>query len=76
MPKQGFKSLTIRDEIYDYFQDIYTKNETEFHLVGITTYAGFVTAILDAIIRTKKGREAILEAMHDQIRQVFERMKL
>lgn len=54
MPKQGFKSLTMRSTVYDHFFDEYTKISDKLALQGITSFSGYVTVRLIEIMKKDK----------------------
>ena len=46
MPKSGFKSLTVRDSVYQLLQKMYDDNEEELFYRGIHSVSALHTAIL------------------------------
>lgn len=64
MPKEGFKSITVRADIYDEFVANYEKQKKVLALQGVNSLAGFVTFLLDGgddlrakhVYRPCKGR--------------------
>lgn len=52
MPKEGFKSITVSDHIYDRFQDIYNDNKTTLAEKGVRSLSGYVSYMLEeAMVR-------------------------
>ena len=52
MPKNGYKSITIKDSIYDNFEKIYKKNKQKLLSErGITSFAGYMTWILAKLMK-------------------------
>lgn len=47
VPKQGFRSITVSDSIYDSFQAVYDKNKAGLQRFGINSFTGFLTYILN-----------------------------
>jgi len=47
MPKTGFKSITLSAEVYYKFQRIYKKNKLDLKMRGITSFAGYITYLLN-----------------------------
>jgi len=47
MPKAGFKSITISEEVYDKFFDVYQKNKPELIMKGVNSFAGYITYTLE-----------------------------
>jgi len=55
MPAKGFKSITIRDEDYDFFKQLWDENKAKLRKQGITSFGGFVTKMLyEALERDEK----------------------
>jgi len=46
VPKAGFKSLTITENIYDEFHKKFEKKKTKLALKGITSFSGYMISIL------------------------------
>jgi len=76
MPKSGYKSLTIKDEVYDHFKSIYLRNEIELRKVGVTSFAGFTTLILTTLIDNPKAYENVICFMHEELEKIFKSLKL
>ncbi len=47
MPKEGFKSITVSDSIYDRFQDVYNSNKTALANKGVRSLSGYVSYKLE-----------------------------
>lgn len=47
MPKEGFKSITVSDQIYDRFQDIYNENKETLANKGVRSLSGYVSYMLE-----------------------------
>ncbi|RJS93668.1 hypothetical protein CW705_01450 [Candidatus Bathyarchaeota archaeon] len=56
MPRKGFKSITVREEVYNYFWDLWQRNKEEYRKQGITSFSGFVTKLLYEMIEKEKKR--------------------
>jgi predicted CopG family antitoxin len=54
MPYKGYKSITVRDEIYDKLWNIWEKRKDEYHKQGITSFSGFVTRFLYELLEEEK----------------------
>ena len=55
MPRKGFRSITVREEIYEELMQQYTENREELLKQGITSFSGYVTRFLyDALERVTK----------------------
>lgn len=47
MPKAGFKSITVSEEVYDKFFDVFEKNKPDLTMKGINSFSGYVTYMLE-----------------------------
>ncbi len=54
MPKPGFKSITISEQVYEKFYDVYEKNKEKLSMKGVNSFAGYITYMLeDAMLKDK-----------------------
>ena len=51
MPKAGFKSITVSEEVYNRFHDIYKKNKQELAMKGINSFAGYITFMMEDLMQ-------------------------
>jgi hypothetical protein len=54
MPKAGFKSITISEQVYDKFFDVFQKNKSELAMKGVNSFAGYVTYMLEDMMLKDK----------------------
>lgn len=54
MPKAGFKSITISEEVYDKFYDVFEKNKSELAMKGVNSFAGYITYMLEDMMLKDK----------------------
>ena len=54
MPKAGFKSITISEEVYDKFYDVFQKNKSELAMKGVNSFAGYITYMLEDMMLKDK----------------------
>ena len=54
MPKAGFKSITVSEEVYDKFFDVFEKNKPELTMKGINSFSGYVTYMLEQTMQKDK----------------------
>lgn len=47
MPKEGFKSITVSDYIYDRFQEVYNGNKEVLATKGVRSLSGYVSYMLE-----------------------------
>lgn len=51
MPKPGFKSITVSENIYNRFFDTYEKNKKQLEFKGITSFSGYLTSMMDEMMK-------------------------
>ena len=55
MPPKGWKTLTMSEEVFDWFRDYWNKRKTYYRLkYGIDSFSGFVTKVLYDSIQERK----------------------
>lgn len=54
MPKAGFKSITVSEEVYDKFFDVFEKSKPELMMKGINSFSGYVTYMLEQTMQKDK----------------------
>jgi len=54
MPKAGFKSITVSEEVYDKFFDVFEKNKPDLTMKGINSFSGYVTYMLEQTMQKDK----------------------
>lgn len=60
MPKPGFKSITVSENVYRRFFDAYAKNKKELEFKGITSFSGYLTSMMEEMMKRYEahGRHA------------------
>lgn len=54
MPKEGFKSITVSEIVYDKFFDVYDKNKDELTMKGVNSFSGYITYMLEEMMHKDK----------------------
>ena len=54
MPKPGFKSITVSEQVYEKFYDVYNKNKEELTMKGVNSFSGYVTYMLEEMMQKDK----------------------
>ena len=54
MPKAGFKSITVSENVYDKFQEVYQKNKEILAMKGVNSFSGYVTYMLEEMMQKDK----------------------
>lgn len=58
LPRKGWKSITVSEDVYDYFWKEWQENKNEHKLKeGITSFSGFLTKILYELIQRETEGE-------------------
>ena len=50
MPKPGFKSITVSENVYKKFFKVYEKNRKGLELKGITSFSGYLTSMMEEMM--------------------------
>jgi hypothetical protein len=50
MPKPGFKSITVSENIYKKFFEVYEKNKKGLELKGVTSFSGYLTSRMEEMM--------------------------
>ena len=82
MPNIGFTSITVSQEVYDRFFEVYEKKKPELILEGINSFSGYVTGQIQetmkahktkmrfGVIMAEKGRLVIYDSHIDRIIEI------
>ena len=54
MPKAGFKSITVSENVYDKFQQVYQKSKDDLAMKGVNSFSGYVTYMLEEMMQKDK----------------------
>jgi hypothetical protein len=58
VPKPGYKSITVKTEIYDYFFNEWLKVKEEYAISkGIQSFSGYVTYRLSQLMKEEKNNK-------------------
>jgi hypothetical protein len=50
MPKPGFKSITVSENVYKKFLKVYEKNKKGLELKGVTSFSGYLTSMMEEMM--------------------------
>jgi hypothetical protein len=50
MPKPGFKSITVSENVYNKFYKVCEKNKKGLELKGITSFSGYLTSMTEQMM--------------------------
>jgi len=51
MPKAGFKSITVSEDVYNKFHDVYKKNKEDLAMKGINSFACYITFMMEDLMQ-------------------------
>lgn len=54
MPREGYKSITVSDVVYEYFEEIFNANKKKLALQGINSFSGFCVWIMSTVVDQKE----------------------
>jgi 5-formaminoimidazole-4-carboxamide-1-beta-D-ribofuranosyl 5'-monophosphate synthetase len=50
MPKPGFKSITVSENVYKKFYKAYERNKKGLEFKGITSFSGYLTSMMEEMM--------------------------
>jgi hypothetical protein len=56
-PKEGYKSITVKAEVYDYYFNQWLKVKDEYTLKGIQSFSAYITHILFELMEQEKKKK-------------------
>ena len=63
MPKEGFKSITVAEGVYDRFFETFTKSRKRLAKKGVNSFAGYVVYMLEDVMAANQIRAKTEMAM-------------
>ncbi len=60
MPDKGWKSITIREEVFQELLELWKSNMNNYRKQGITSFSGFITKILYENLEAIEGKEKLI----------------
>ena len=67
MPKNGFKSITVKDFIYDRCKAYYEENRDAISYLGIFSFSGFMTWIYQMFMTDEYIQDRIKNKMKERL---------
>ena len=71
MPRSGFKSITLRENIYDYYLDFYLRNKNQLQLVGVNSFTGFMTWIYELLMKDNNVKKVVQMNIYKRIEKIL-----
>jgi len=56
MPYKGYKSITVKEEVYNRLWAVWEERREEYLRQGITSFSGFVTRFLYELVEREERR--------------------
>lgn len=57
MPRKGYKSITVKEDVYDYFYTEYVKVKEEYAIKkGIRSFSAFISQRLSELMEEEERR--------------------
>ncbi len=75
MPKPGFKSITVSEVIYEKYYTIYEKNKEQLKIVGVESFSGYITNVLNKGIQFFELYEKMVKEKEDAVKKMEAIMK-
>jgi predicted CopG family antitoxin len=54
MPKKGYKTITVKESVYNYFKEQWEKRKHELEVQGISSFSAFITHELNRLLEQEK----------------------
>jgi hypothetical protein len=54
LPRKGYKSISITQDVYDYFRQEYDKVKKEYAVKGVRSFSGFISKRLAELMEEEK----------------------
>jgi hypothetical protein len=54
MPRKGFKTITVKENVYDYFFKEWQERRQELEVKGIRSFSGYISYRLSQLIEQEK----------------------
>ncbi len=51
VPKDGFKSITVSETVYNRFYDLYKENKINLTMKGVNSFSGYITYMLEDVMQ-------------------------
>lgn len=71
MPKSGFKSITVKEEIYDDLYGTYKKLKPNLPKIGINSFAGFIQFTFEKLIKDPNVFQAFIKSVANDQAEIF-----
>lgn len=75
MPKDGFKSLTVKEEVYDELMAAYEQVKKPMILLGVNSFSGFISFAVNKLFTDEKVFQAFIDSMDSQHKAAFEKLR-
>ena len=54
MPRKGFKTITVKENVYNYFFNEWKERRQELEVKGIRSFSGYISYRLSQLIEQEK----------------------
>jgi hypothetical protein len=54
MPRKGFRTITVKESVYNYFYEQWLKQKIDLEIKGISTFSAFITYKLYQLLEQEK----------------------
>ena len=58
MPRKGYKSITVPDDVYNYFARRWEKEAPQYRLKGVRSFSGYISMKLMELMQKEKQSTA------------------
>lgn len=75
MPKDGFKSITLKNEVYEHLQAQYEKIKGPLAICGINSFSGFITYSLNKLYSDEAIFDFFVRSMGNEMQKALNKLK-
>jgi hypothetical protein len=54
MPKKGYKTITVKAEVYDYYHSTWQQRKKEYNIKGVNSFSAFISYVLNEALSCEK----------------------
>lgn len=54
LPRHGFKSITVTEQVYDNFYEVYSQIKEELNSKGVSSFAGYIAYLLENSVKNNE----------------------
>jgi hypothetical protein len=56
MPRKGYRSITVPNDVYEFFKNEWLKNKDQLRRRGVRSFSGYVTSRLNQLMEEEEKK--------------------